>query len=427
MYNIEMNDIKKQFQIFENYKNNTGEDLIYLDSATSSLTPDSVIQKMNEYYFYYRSNIDRSISKISIKATEEYNKSKKFLAKYLNTSEEDIIWTSGATASSNMLIDMINIYDEKYKFLNEGDEILTTIMEHHSTLLPLQKLAKIKKMDLKFLELDSYFDLDLYDIKNLVSEKTKIVSITLASNVLGTINDIKSIIEEIKKINKNIFVICDMTSGFSHMNINMKELGKYVDAGYFSLHKAFGPTGVGVLLIKRNLSRQMYPSILGGGIISNVQKESFDLRSDIKAFEAGTSNIAGIIGASETIKFLESVKNKSYEYIQRLTEIFLKKIKELNIDENFKINIFAGRSDRNVGIVSFQIMVNRKEIHSQNVVEIFAKHNIQVRAGHHCVEPLINYLNIPNGLTRVSFHIYNNENDIEKVILVLKEIKNTFL
>ena len=146
-----MNDIKKQFQIFENYKNNTGEDLIYLDSATSSLTPDSVIQKMNEYYFYYRSNIDRSISKISIKATEEYNKSKKFLAKYLNTSEEDIIWTSGATASSNMLIDMINIYDEKYKFLNEGDEILTTIMEHHSTLLPLQKLAKIKKMNLKFL------------------------------------------------------------------------------------------------------------------------------------------------------------------------------------------------------------------------------------------------------------------------------------
>lgn len=422
-----MNDIKKQFQIFENYKNNTGEDLIYLDSATSSLTPDSVIQKMNEYYFYYRSNIDRSISKISIKATEEYNKSKKFLAKYLNTSEEDIIWTSGATASSNMLIDMINIYDEKYKFLNEGDEILTTIMEHHSTLLPLQKLAKIKKMNLKFLELDSYFDLDLYDIKNLVSEKTKIVSITLASNVLGTINDIKSIIEEIKKINKNIFVICDMTSGFSHMNINMKELGKYVDAGYFSLHKAFGPTGVGVLLIKRNLSRQMYPSILGGGIISNVQKESFDLRSDIKAFEAGTSNIAGIIGASETIKFLESVENKSYEYIQRLTEIFLKKIKELNIDENFKINIFAGRSDRNVGIVSFQIIVNRKEIHSQNVVEIFAKHNIQVRAGHHCVEPLMNYFNIPSGLTRVSFHIYNNENDIEKVILVLKEIKNTFL
>lgn len=422
-----MNDIKKQFQIFENYKNNTGEDLIYLDSATSSLTPDSVIQKMNEYYFYYRSNIDRSISKISIKATEEYNKSKKFLAKYLNTSEEDIIWTSGATASSNMLIDMINIYDEKYKFLNEGDEILTTIMEHHSTLLPLQKLAKIKKMNLKFLELDSYFDLDLYDIKNLVSEKTKIVSITLASNVLGTINDIKSIIEEIKKINKNIFVICDMTSGFSHMNINMKELGKYVDAGYFSLHKAFGPTGVGVLLIKRNLSRQMYPSILGGGIISNVQKESFDLRSDIKAFEAGTSNIAGIIGASETIKFLESVKNKSYEYIQRLTEIFLKKIKELNIDENFKINIFAGRSERNIGIISFQTIVNGKEVHPHDMAEIFAKHNIQVRAGHHCAEPLMNYFNIPSGLTRVSFHIYNNENDIEKVILVLKEIKNTFL
>lgn len=247
MYNIEMNDIKKQFQIFENYKKENGEDLIYLDSASSSLTPNSVVEKMNEYYFNYRSNIDRANSKIAEKANDEYIQAKKILAKYLNTSEENIIWTSGATVSSNMLIDMISLHDNEYKFLNKNDEILTTIMEHHSTLLPLQKLAKNKNMNLKFLELDSYFDLDLENLKNIVSEKTKIVSITLASNVLGTINDIKYIISEIKKINKNVFVICDMTSAFSHIYIDMKDLEKYIDAAYFSLHKAFGPTGVGVL------------------------------------------------------------------------------------------------------------------------------------------------------------------------------------
>ena len=151
---------------------------------------------MNEYYFNYRSNIDRAISSISIKATNEYDKSINALSKYLNCEEEEIIWTSGATMSSNMLIDMIYLYDEKNKFLNEEDEILTTILEHHSSLLPLQKLAKIKKMNLKFLDLDSYFDLDLSDLDNIVSSKTKIVSITLVSNVLGIVNNVENIIKK---------------------------------------------------------------------------------------------------------------------------------------------------------------------------------------------------------------------------------------
>lgn len=426
MYNIKMIDFKKQFQIFENYKNETGEDLVYFDSAASSLTPDRVVEKMNEYYFYYRSNVDRAVSKISEVATNEYNESRKILAKYLNCSDEDIIWTSGATASSNMLIDMVAHHDDELKFLNVGDEILTTIMEHHSSLLPLQKLAKIKKMNLKFLELNNNFDLDLSNIKNLVSEKTRIVSITLASNVLGTINDIKSIVGEIKKINKNVFVICDMTSSFGHVDIDMGELGKYVDAVYFSMHKAFGPTGVGVLWLKREISRQMTPNILGGGIVSRVEKENFSLRSDIKAFEAGTNNIAGVIGAGEAVRFLSELKNKQDKYVQRLVEIFFKKIKDLNVDPNFEINIFAGKSNKNIGIVSFQVIVNNMEVHPHDVAEIFSRFDIAVRAGHHCAEPLMNYFNIPNGLTRISFHVYNTEEDIDKVVLALKEVKKIF-
>ncbi len=423
-----MENIKKQFQIFENYKNETSKDLIYLDSAASSLTPNSVVEKMNEYYFHYRSNIDRAASSISLAATNEYNESRKILAKYLNCSDEDIIWTSGATQSSNMLCDMIDLHDEEYKFLEEGDEILTTIMEHHSTLLPLQKLAKKKKMKLKFIELDSYFDLDLSDLKDLVSPKTKIVSITLASNVLGTINDIKNIVEEIKKINKNVFVISDMTSAFGHINIDMGMLAKYIDAAYFSLHKAFGPTGVGVLYLKRDISRKITPSILGGGIVSHVEKNNFSLRSDIKAFEAGTNNIAGVIGAGEAVRFLSELKNGGLEHSQRLVEIFLKKIKELNIVSTgvMEVKTFAGVSTRNIGIVSFQIFVNGKEVHPHDVAEIFARYDIQVRAGHHCAEPLMEYLHTPSGLTRVSFHIYNTEDDVSKVIEALKEVQKIF-
>ncbi len=420
-----MNNFKDKFKIFKNYKEDTGEELIYLDSSASSLTPDSVIEKMNEYYFNYRSNVDRAISKISLKAGEEYDKSKRLLSEYLNCDEEDLIWTSGATASSNMLIDLISIHDDENKFLFEGDEILTTISEHHSSLLPLQKLAKEKKMNLRFIELDKDFNLDISNIKDLVSEKTKIVSICLASNVIGGINDIKNIIREIKKINSNIFVICDATSAFGHIDISMSEYRKYIDAMYFSFHKAFGPTGVGVLFLKRELSRNMTPSIVGGGIVSKVEKEDFKARSDIKVFEAGTSNIAGVIGVAEAINFLQSIKDICLSHNQNLVAYLFTKLKSLN-DDNFKINIFSANPENNIGIVSFQILSNDKEIHPHDIADILSRYNISVRVGHHCAEPLMTYFDIPSGLTRVSFHIYNDEKDIDQLIESLLKVKEIF-
>lgn len=423
-------NIKNNFSIFENYKKDQAKDLVYLDSASSSLTPDSVVKKMNEYYFHHRSNIDRAISKIAICATGEYNNSRKLLASYLNCGEDEIIWTSGATAGSNMLIDMISLHDKEHKFLFEGDEILTTIMEHHSSLLPLQKLAKEKKMNLKFIELDQNFELMTIKSNDMDLKKIKIVSIMLASNVLGNINDVKSIVEEIRKYNKNIFVICDMTAAFGHMDINLEEMRKYIDAGYFSFHKAFGPTGVGTLFLKRDFSRNMSPTILGGGIISHVNKDNVEFRSDIKLFEAGTPNIAGVIGAGEAVNFLESFNNDILNHSRNLTKIFLEKIKEINhlykIEKTLEIKIFAVDPIKNIGIVSFQIFVNEKEVHPHDVADIFARDNISVRAGHHCAEPLIHYLNIPNGLTRVSFHIYNSEEDVQNILKAIEKIKIIF-
>lgn len=425
-----MLDIKNKFSIFENYKKQNNANLIYLDSAASSLTPNCVVEKMNEYYFNYRSNIDRAISNISQKATSEYDNSRKILAKYLNCADDEIIWTSGATAASNMLIDMISLHDDEFHFLNEGDEILTTITEHHSSLLPLQALAKKKKLNLKFLELNSDFTLNTSNLKNVINEKTKIVSICLASNVLGNINNLKEISLEIKNINKNVLIISDMTTAFGHLKINLAEIRNFVDAGYFSLHKAFGPTGVGVLWLKRELSREMKPSVLGGGIVAHVTKETAELRSDIKVFEAGTANIAGVIGAGEAIKFLEDLQltNNILKHGQDLVSIFIKKILELTKEnkDKLEIKIFSTSPENNIGLISFQTFVNQKEVHPHDVAEILNRYHISVRAGHHCAEPLMDYLGIKNGLTRISFHVYNDENDTEKVVEALENIKEVF-
>lgn len=423
-----MDQIKKEFQIFENYKKENNVELIYLDSAASSLTPDTVINKMSEYYFNYRSNINRAVSKLATKSTLEFENSRQLLSEYLNCSEEEIIWTSGATASSNMLLDLIALYDEENPFLFENNEILTTILEHHSSLLPLQKLAKNKKMELIFLELDSDLNLDISNLENLISEKTKIASITLTSNVTGTLVDIKNIARKIKEINKDIFVICDMTAGFGHVEINFQNLRNYVDAAYFSFHKAFGPTGVGALWIRREISREMTPSILGGGIVAKVDRDMASFRSDIKVFEAGTPNIAGIIGAGEAVKFLRKIEGKSFSHSKNLIEHFLEKVEELNSKyiNIFQIKTFAADPDKNSGIISFQVLLNEKEIHPHDVAEILSRYNISVRAGHHCAEPLMNYFGIPSGLTRISFHIYNTENDIDILLTGLLKIKSVF-
>ncbi|MEI6353037.1 MAG: aminotransferase class V-fold PLP-dependent enzyme [Candidatus Nomurabacteria bacterium] len=425
-----MLDIKKEFSIFENYKKEYKSDLIYLDSAASSLTPDLVVEKMNEYYFNYRSNIDRAISNIAQKATSRFDESRKILAKYLNCNDDEIIWTSGATAASNMLVDMISLHDDEYKFLNEGDEILTTIMEHHSSLLPFQALSQKKNLKLKFLELNPDFTLDISNLESLVNSKTRIVSICMTSNVLGAINNLKDIVEKIRKINNNIFVICDMTSAFGHTEIDLKSLREFIDAGYFSLHKAFGPTGVGVLWMKRELSRAMKPTIFGGGIVSHVEREKTEFRSDIKLFEAGTANIAGVIGAGEAVKFLQEINSKEniLKHDQKLVNIFIKKISDINLanQNELEIKIFSNKSENNIGIVSFQTFVKGKEVHPHDVADIFNRYHIAVRAGHHCAEPLMNYLGVKNGLTRISFYIYNNESDISRVVEALSKVKEIF-
>ena len=425
-------DFKKYFSIFKNYQNDFGGDLIYFDNSSSSLTPDIVVNKMNEYYTHYKSNVDRAISKISIVANQEYENSRKILAKFLNVNEDEIIWTSGASMSSNLLWKLIE--ENNFLNLNQEDEILTTIFEHHSSFLPIQEFTKKKNLKLQILNLDEKYNFDFQDLKNKLNSKTKIISISLASNVLGNLNNLKEIVKEIRNFNKEIFIISDLTAAYSHININLKELD--IDAGFLSFHKGFGPTGVGILFLKREISRNFKPIFFGGGMISNVSLEKTDYRSDIKLFEVGTQNIAGIIGVGESIKFLEEIFNfdlkNNFLHTQELLKYFLNKVENFNQEEEkkeadiLKIQIFTGNIENNLGIISFQIFLDKKEIHPHDVADILSKYNISIRAGHHCAEPLMNYFNLKNGLNRISFQIYNSKEEINFLMQILEKVGEIF-
>lgn len=427
---MDFKESREKFSIFENYKKAWGQDLIYLDSASASLTPDKVVHKINDYYLFYRSNLEKNFSKSATVAREEYEQAKKLLAKYLNCDKQDLIWTSSSTMSSNILMQMLAKAND-FLTLESGDEILTTIMEHHSTLLPLQELAKAKNLELKYLKLDSYYDLDLENLADLVSSKTKIVAITLASNVLGTVNNLQEILSRIKRINPRVFVISDLTQAFGHMAINLKELSPWLDAGYFSLQKAYGPTGVGVLYLKRTISRLLTPVILGGGIVAQVGEKSFALRSDEKVFEAGTSNFSGIIASGEAVRFLMTLEGEKGEISQqnsRLVEYFFKKVKNFNLryEREFKIEIFARSGEHNLGIISWRVFRAGKEISSLKLAQALAEHDIVVRAGYQCAEPLMHYLGTEEGLVRVSFNIYNQQAELVTFFSVLERILKSY-
>lgn len=426
-------NIKKDFQIFENYKKENKKEMVFLDSAASSLTPDCVISKMNEYYFKYRSNIDRGLYKSAERATYEYEKAREKVAKFLNVTNEEIIFTGGSTISSNNLIIMFeNYYKQKIEKFNliDKNKIIVSNFSHHSDLLPIQEFVKRNNLELV------YINNDQDAIKN-IDQKTLLVSIPIVSNVTGKIFDIESISKKVKQF--NAFIFCDMTAAIGHIKLDINKLN--IDGAYFAAHKMCGPTGVGVLYIKRELSRQMYPSFFGGGMVWEVSANDSNYRSDIKRFEGGTANIAGVIGLGAAVDYIDRMGIENIEnYIKDLTSYAIQKMENLNSvnkyeNKNDLYNIKNGlKSDiqfiklyteknlsRNAGIISFNI----KDIHSHDVAQILADNHIAVRAGHHCAQPLMKSLCVP-ALTRVSFYLYNDKKDIDFLIDGLKKVKEVF-
>ena len=398
-------------------------DVAYMDNAASSQMPMCVIEEMDEYYTKYKANIHRGVYQISETASEKYDEVRKVSADFFSVSPDDIIFTAGSTMASNMLIMML----EK---VVKGD-IISTYYEHHSIALPIIELAKRQSLKIKYIDHSSFQSTEsvsdkdkvqkLYDVWNLLLNKEiKLVNLTMASNVTGEIFEIEEIVKVIERVCKDRvmdrpLIISDMTAIAGHAIINLAQMG--LDAAWCAGHKMCGPTGVGVLYIKRDLSRRLSPVIFGGGMVWKVDQTDAQYRSDVQVFEAGTSNIAGVIGLGASMKYLESIGLKNIKHsIEELHRYAIEKLESMPF-----IKIYSSDSEHNVGIISFVFYksVTHKDavniIHPHDVAQILSDKGIAVRSGHHCAQIYMKYID-ETALTRVSIYFYNTKEEIDKMV-----------
>lgn len=407
---MDIQEIKKDFPIFSKTKN-----LVYLDTAATSQTPQVVLDAMDAYYTSFRANVHRGSYEEGEVTSKAYETARATVARFINADPREVIFTAGATASSNMLISML----EHSGVVMAGDEVVTTVMEHHASLIPFQELAKRQGLTLKHIPLaKGSLALDYEQAAKLITTKTKIVSVMLASNVTGTINDVVRITEMAHKV--GALVVCDATAAVGHVPVDVKKLGlpgQGVDFLYFSGHKMCGPTGIGVLWGRQEILETLEPGMYGGGIVNEVTLDKAVWREVPTRFEAGTPNIAGAIGLGSAIEYLK--KNG----IQNIHAHTAKLVNEaiMRLQEVSGVTVYAARDIENVGIVSFVI----DDIHPHDIAAILGREGVAVRAGHHCAMPLITALGVP-ATTRVSFYLYNTSEDVDALIAGIIKAKEIF-
>ena len=392
---------KRKFPIFKE------SDLIYLDNASTTHKPLNVIDCVNNVYAEANANVHRAIYNLGDKSTRLYEDSRKKVSQFINAnSPKEVIFTSGATESLNLLAYSLS-HD-----LNEDDEILITEMEHHSNIVPWQIIAKKTKAKIRSIPLLENGELDLSESDSLFNQKTKIVSVTHMSNVLGTINPLKRLSNLAHKIGAKFIV--DGAQGVPHMKVDLKQID--CDFYVFSGHKMLGPTGIGVLWGKYELLNKMEPFLGGGEMIDSVTLEESTWNEVPYKFEAGTPNFVQAIGLGEAINYLEDLDMKSIENHEReLTKFALE---ELNRVENIKLH---GSAKNRGGVISFTL----RDIHSLDLAQFLNEDNIAIRVGHHCAQPLLKKLG-ETSTARISFYLYNDDSDIIKLCKTLKKVQSYF-
>ena len=389
--------IKSDFPIFKNQNK-----LIYFDNASTTQKPYAVINKLSEFYSNYNANIHRGSYSIAEKATNEYEKIRFETAKFIHAEKNEIVFTSGTTESINFIA--YSIYDK----LNSGDEILISEMEHHSNIIPWQMLISKKNIKLKYIPVDNNGELDCSSLKKIISDKTRLISITHMSNAIGTINPVKKIIDYAKKY--NILTFIDAAQSISHSKIDVKKLG--CDFLAFSSHKMMGPTGLGILYINQNIASDINPFLRGGHMIKDVFENSSTWNDIPWRFEAGTQKIGQVIAFGEAIKYFNSI---GIEKINKHEQILLKYFLE-KLDEIGKIKIY-GHKNNSGPIISF----NCSNYHSFDISKLLDGFNIAIRSGHHCTQPLMKNLNT-DFTNRVSLYAYNSLNEIDFFMNSLKKV-----
>ncbi|WP_064092884.1 cysteine desulfurase [Rossellomorea aquimaris] len=405
---MDVKEIRKQFPILNQEVN--GHPLVYLDSAATSQKPISVIEAMSDYYRGYNSNVHRGVHTLGTRATDGYEGAREKVRNFIHAaSTQEIIFTRGTTTAINTVAASYGRAN-----LSEGDEIVITHMEHHSNIIPWQQLAKETGATLKYVPLQEDGTISIEDVKETVSTQTKIVSIMMISNVLGTMNPIKEI-TKIAHENGAVMVV-DGAQAAPHMKIDVQDLD--CDFFAFSGHKMVGPTGIGVLYGKKKHLNKMEPVEFGGEMIDFVGLQESTWKELPWKFEGGTPIIAGAIGLGAAIDFLEEVGlHNIEEHEHKLAAYALDKMNEV---EGMKI---FGPKDpaKRAGLVTFNI----DDVHPHDVATVLDAEGIAVRAGHHCAQPLMKWLNV-SSTARASFYLYNTEEEIDKLVAGLVKTKEFF-
>ncbi len=386
--------IRSQFPLLNQTVN--GHPLAYLDNASTMQKPERVIKAITDFYTNTNSNVHRGIHDLSQQATELFESTRHLVADFINATPEEIIFTRGTTESINLVA-----YTWGEENIKEGDEIIVSILEHHSNFVPWQQLAKRKNATLKIIPILSDYTLDMEAYKSMLSDKTKLVAITAMSNVLGTTPDLKEIITLAHE--HGALTLVDAAQAIAHSKTDVKDL----DADFlaFSAHKMFGPTGVGVLYGKRHLLEKMPPFQFGGDMIKSVTIEESTWNDLPYKFEAGTPNIADIIAFAEAIKFIQEV---GLENINAHTkELITYAIEKFSAYPEVKL--LAPPINQSGPVLSFTI----ERIHPHDIAEIFNQEGVAIRSGHHCAQPLMEALGIP-ATARLSFAIYNTKEEIDQ-------------
>ena len=401
---MNINEIKKDFPLLEN------RDIAYLDSGATTQKPIQVIKAVEEFYQKYNANPHRGAYSLSVEATEQYENTRTKIAKFINAKHrEEIIFSKNATESLNLIA-----YSYGLDNLKKDDEVVISIMEHHSNLVPWQKMTKQTGSKLNYMYINENYEITDEEIESKITDKTKIVGITHVSNVLGTINNVKKIIKYAHK--KGAIVIVDASQSIPHMKIDVQDLD--ADFLVFSGHKMLAPLGIGVLYGKREILNKMTPFLMGGDMIEYVYEQDTTFAPLPNKFEAGTQNVEGVIGLGAAIDYIE---NLGYDKIQEIEHEVISYARQKLSKLDYLTLYTTPNGENHSSVISFNI----KGVHPHDVASILDSEGVCVRSGNHCAQPLMRFLGI-DSTCRASFYIYNTKEDVDKLVKALDKAYSMF-
>ena len=397
-------NFKEDFPIFKN------RDIAYLDSGATAQKPQIVIDAINNFYDKFNANPHRGAYTLSVEATAVYEDTRAKIAKFINAKHpEEIIFSKNASESLNLLA-----YSYGLDNLKKGDDVVISIMEHHSNLVPWQFVTQKTGSELKYMYINDEFELSKEEIESKITDNTKIVGITHVSNVLGTINNVKEIIKYAHK--KGAVVIVDASQSIPHMKIDVQDLD--ADFLVFSGHKMFAPLGIGVLYGKRELLNKMNPFLMGGDMIEYVYEQKTTFAPLPNKFEAGTQNVEGVVGLGAAIDYINSIGyDMIKEHDREIVEYAREKLSKLDYLDIY----MTPNAENHSAVISFNI----KGVHPHDVASILDSENVCVRSGNHCAQPLMRFLDI-DSTCRASFYIYNTKEDVDRLIAGIEKAYKMF-